>query len=330
MLYVDCRYVGKHGIARFSGEVIARLRVEFRELPLQGKPGPSDVVRFRGLGLRPDDVVYSPGYITGLTPARTVLTLHDLIHIEDPVERSGLKALYYERVVRPASRRSGLVLTVSDLSRTAIQRWLGTPDVRVVNVGNGVSPEFMRSQPIEQVVPGTFVYVGNLRPHKNFPVLLQALRLRPRYRMHIVCPDPAEAYQLTMAAGVEQQTEVHHAVPDRALAELYARSCAVLMPSVSEGFGLPVAEAMCSGRRAVYWEGCGPVAQIADDQGIAVASPCDAALWAEAMDLAATSACQPVRLTPEWRSRYDWDDVARRVTDELGRLTAAVGSGSLP
>src|SRR4051812_39789180 len=278
MLYVDCRYRGTHGIGRFAREVIARLPVEFRELPLPGSPGPADVVRFRALGLGPHDVVYSPGYMTGLTAARTVLTLHDLIHIEDPVERSGLKALYYERVVRPACRRSGLVLTVSDTSRTAIERWLDSPDVRVVNVGNGVSAEFERVRPAERVAPRTFVYVGNLRPHKNFPVLLRALQRRPSYRLHVVCPDRNEAAQLIMAAGVEQQVDVHCTVSDAELARLYTRSCALLMPSTSEGFGLPAAEAMRCGRRPVYWRGCSPVAEIAAGEGIAVVSEHDSGL----------------------------------------------------
>ena len=294
---------------------------------MAGKPAPADLVKFRNLGLGPDDVVYSPGYMTGRTPARTVHTLHDLIHIEDPVERNGLKALYYERVVRPVCRRSGLVLTVSEVSRAALRRWVDAPDVRVVNVGNGVSAEFVQPRPAVLPVPRRFVYVGNFRPHKNFLALLQALRLRPQYHLHVVCPDPAEAYHQVMAAGLEQQVQVHCDVSDAALAQ-YASSCAVLIPCTMEGFGLPAVEAMRCGRRPVYWRGCGSVAEIAADQGIGVAVHHDAPQWAEAMDRAVQSVDTPVRLTAEWCSSYDWDDVARRVADELALLAVPVGSGA--
>ena len=197
-----------------------------------------------------------------------------------------------------------------------------------MNVGNGVSAGFVQPRPAALPVSRRFVYVGNFRPHKNFPVLLQALRLRPQYRLHVVCPDPAEAHHLVLGAGLEQQVQVHCDVSDAALAELYASSCAVLIPSTLEGFGLPAVEAMRCGRRPVYWRGCGSVAEIAVDQGIGVAEHHDASQWAEAMDRAVGSADTPIRLTGEWYSRYDWDDVARRVADELALLAGPVGSGA--
>ena len=163
-----------------------------------------------------------------------------------------------------------------------------------MNVGNGVSAGFVQPRPAALPVSRRFVYVGNFRPHKNFPVLLQALRLRPQYRLHVVCPDPAEAHHLVLAAGLEQQVQVHCDVSDTALAELYASSCAVLIPSTLEGFGLPAVEAMRCGRRPVYWRGCGSVAEIAVDQGIGVAEHHDASQWAEAMDRAVESADTPV------------------------------------
>ena len=64
---------------------------------------------------------------------------------------------------------------------------------------------------------------------------------------------------------------------------------------------------------------------MAEDQGIVVASPHDAELWAEAMDRAVAASAAPVHLTPEWRSRYDWQDVAQRVATELDQLTPALG-----
>ena len=98
------------------------------------------------------------------------------------------------------------------------------------------------------------------------------------------------------------------------------------MPSTSEGFGLPAVEALRCGRRPVYWRGCASVAEIAQDDGIMVASEHDAGQWADAMDRAVAAARTPVRPTARWRSRYEWDNVAHRVADELMRSGAVSGA----
>lgn len=315
MLYVDTRWRGDNGIGRFSREVTTRLVTPYRELTASGRPSSAlDVASFARMRLAAGDVLYSPGYNSGPTRATSILTIHDLIHLDDPAQASSAKSLYYERVVKPTVKKAGLVLTVSDTSRERIASWLDDASVDIHVVGNGSSEAFTPAASGKLVGDPTFLYVGNLRSHKNVGVLMAALRRRPGYRMTVVTSDGAEAMQLAAQHGVAAQVEAVHGVDDQALAELYRGATATLFPSTLEGFGFPALESFLCGTPVVYWSGCAAIAEIAGPSGLAVDDARSGEAWADALDLVAHG---PARLMTEpaesWRTRFDWDAVARRV-----------------
>ncbi|WP_166791353.1 glycosyltransferase family 1 protein [Cryobacterium sp. Hh7] len=267
------------------------------------------------------DVIYSPGYNAGITRARQLLNVHDLIHLQIESERSLAKTIYYNTIVRSAIKHAGVVMTDSTASATAIALWLRSPKVDIVNVGCGRSKAFVAEGVSANFDHPTFLYVGNMnKPHKNFRILLEAIALRPQYKLLVVTGDFDLATSMVRGAGLDAQVEVRTAVPDDELARLYRGASGSLQPSLLEGFGLPPLEAMSCGTRVAYWSGCESVSEIVDGTGVAVSSATDASEWARAMEeLETMSLTGPLSMPREWDERYSWDTVADKVNAVLSR-----------
>lgn len=324
MLYVDTRWDGNHGIGRFARETTSRLGIPFRPLQGGGKPSAAqDAVLPARLRLHSSDLLYSPGYNCGLSRARQILTIHDLIHLDDGGQASLAKRVYYERLVKPVVKRAGLALTVSETSRRRAMEWIGDPAVEVRVVGNGSSDAFSPDGPKNAHNSPTFLYVGNLRSHKNVPVVLRALAQRPEYRLVMVVPDVEEARELVASFGLDRRVDVLSGLGDRELAELYRSVEATLVPSTLEGFGLPALETFLCGTPAIYWSGCESVAEISNGSGIAIQNATDVDEWSAALDAAVTG--DEIVLAEDWRRRYDWDRVGQLVTSALAEYPGAAG-----
>lgn len=321
VLYVDERWRGHHGIGRFAGQVVPRLHIPFE--PIEG-PSPLGLRSLMsGAGLTAADHIYSPGFNASATRARQLLTIHDLIHLDSRDEASMAKQLYYNCVVKPAVLRAGVVHTVSEFSKTRIQEWLNSTGVSVVNVGNGVGDVFDASGVREPLVPRTFLYVGNTKPHKNVEVLFHALKLRPSYRLLVVTGDIALAEGSALRAGVERQVHAMSGVSDERLSSLYRSASGLLFPSLIEGFGLPPLEAVMSGAQVAFSSQCVAVVEVVGDAGHAVARPRVAEAWADAMDaLLAMPRKVDAHVRSELRRRYSWDAVGARVNSSLGDWSA--------
>lgn len=311
-VYIDTRWIGEHGIGRFATEVIARLTTHWTPLGKDGSPSaPADY--FRKANVKRDDLIFSPGYNVSRGVTRQLITVHDLIHLHDQAESSLPKRVYYDRIIKPAVRRSGIVLTVSQASADALSDWLRDPSVDIRVVGNGCSAVFTRTGPEDPDVRGTFLFVGNARPHKNFAVIVGALRIRPDYRLTVVSRDRESLQMIATEAGVVDQIDFRSGLNDEELASAYRSSIGLLMPSTLEGFGLPALESICCGTNVAYWAGCPSVAEIVEDHGIDVKDAASPQQWAAAMDwLVSAESTAP---TSEWFDRYSWDRVAQGVDD---------------
>jgi glycosyltransferase involved in cell wall biosynthesis len=318
-LVVDDRWRGEHGIGRFACEVVRRLAEGWS--PIGGDSSPTsltDVVHGRRLRLSAADVVYSPGFNAGLTTARQVLTLHDLIHLQVRSERSLAKTVFYNTIVRWAVRRAGVVMTVSEASATVIERWLRSPQVHIEVVGCGQSAAFKLDGQKREIHRDTFVYVGNLKPHKNVDVVLDAIALRPEYRLILVTSDVDSARSKIDERGLADQVDIESGITDEDLAALYRGATGALQPSVLEGFGLPALEALGCGTQVAFWQGCASVEEICAGQGVSVADAKDPQGWASAMDQMKTRRANgPIRMPDEWVARYTWDAVATKVEKVL-------------
>lgn len=309
-LWADERYRGTHGIGRYASEVLSRID-DWTPLSLPGKPGsPLDAAR-RLPGNR-QDVVYSPGYAGFVSRTRQILTIHDLIHLQTRWPARAKYIAYYNAVVRPIVRRAGVVVTVSETSRAAIQDWLRDDRVQVVNAGIGVSSAFVDDGVRHEEVHPYLMYVGNLRAHKNLDVVLAALKGIDEVRLYAVVP-AAERDLLRQRAtfhGVADRVVPLAGLEDDELAAYYRGAAATVMPSTLEGFGLPALESVMSGTPVVHWQGCRAVAETVGSFGTAVASASDKLQWREAIQQITERAPSVIPLS---RSDYQWDRTAALV-----------------
>lgn len=230
--------------------------------------------RLRG---EPFDLFFSPTYILPRSLAsRGILTIHDLIHLAFPAEYGRKYRGFYRWLVRPAVQRSRRVFTVSRSSKNDIIRYLGCPEEKIIITPNGVDPHWWASPPDSQVpAPGGLnrefiLFVGNPRPHKNVFRVLEAFQELVREGsfsgiLVVVGLSPGE-----MPSPPAERVRMLPHCSDPELRALYHAARLLAAPSLYEGFGLPVLEAMACGcpvligDRASLPEIAGPAGWVVD------------------------------------------------------------------
>lgn len=207
--------------------------------------------------------IYHAPYI--LTPVRVpgkmVLTVHDVIPLSHPQYSTFYTRLFWKFTGRRAIRHSRRIIGVSeDALKTCARLFCSNITRRSVVIYHGIDPVFHPQPPaiIDDIrlaynLPEKFLlYVGSDRPHKNVTTLLHALALLdPTASVPLVIagfdsessPLRHEAEQLDLNGRVQWIGEV----PDQDLPALYSAAHAFLFPSLVEGFGFPVLEAMACG-----------------------------------------------------------------------------------
>ena len=236
--------------------------------------------------------------------------------------------LYMNAVVPATVRRSARVVTVSDFSRREIVRTLGVPAGKVIVAPNGVDPAFSDPAPRPSPMdPPFFLAVGNLQPRKNLVTLIRGYReMRKRHpgvaeRLVIVGQEWFEATALYREAS-DLLSSGHLAftgyLPDDELIGLLQRATAFAFPSLYEGFGLPVVEAMAVGTPCLVSD-IEVMREVAGDAALML-PPRDQDAWAEA--LARVAGAQPLRagLIEKGKQRasgFTWDRSARAVLHAL-------------
>ncbi len=252
MIYADQRWIGNHGIGRFARQVLARL--DYRPVAMSSNPAsPIDSwLLSRTLSrLERTDVFFSPGYNTPLfCRAPFVFTIHDFSHIHCPENNSLQVQLYYATVMRRACRQAARIVTVSDFTRNEIIEWSRVSAEKVVNVGNGVDTTYHpEGDPYGLPFP-YLLSVSNRKPHKNECRIVKAFATADLdSRIHLVFtgePTPKISRWID-TQQVRSRVDFLGIVPEQNMPSLYRSALALIFPSLYEGFGLPILEAMACG-----------------------------------------------------------------------------------
>lgn len=185
------------------------------------------------------DLFHAPHYVFPAARTRGVVTIHDVIHLDDP---RLAHRMYARFMLNRAVTRSEAILTVSQASASRILRHFPESAGRIVVTPNGVDGIWRSLD--RKPEPDAVVVAGNDKPHKNLDRLVQAWvevrRRRPGALLTIVGCEPERFRDVDGVA-------VRGFVDDATLQSLMQRATAVVSPSLVEGFGLPVAEAMAAG-----------------------------------------------------------------------------------
>ena len=217
---------------------------------------------FEGLG---DTVVTS---VRRLGNCPTAVILYDLIPLQFSahyLSNDSTRAWYFFKLEQ--LRKSDLLLTISESTRREALRVTGMPEPAVINISTAVEDDFFPSPgPDDEwhrlrreygVNNRYILYTGGIDFRKNIERLIAAYAglshaLRKEFQLVIVCaaaPSVKEHYQaLASQLGLRQGSVVFTGyVPHAVLLVLYSRCTLFVFPSFSEGFGIPILEAMKCG-----------------------------------------------------------------------------------
>lgn len=264
------------------------------------------------------------------------VTVHDVIAEDFPnPEVSPVTQQVTRWIIRRAARSATTVLTVSEDSALAIARALGVPGDRVVVAPNGHADPLEVTDPAGELaalgVPDDRPLVlstGNRMPHKNFPTLVRSLAEMPKETRPLLAvtgshgEDPLAP--LVAELGLQDDVLLLGWVTRAQLEALYRRAEVYVCPSLVEGFGLPVVDAMARGCPVVASD-VGALREVGGDAARYVDPTSPASIAAAVGELLADPA-ERARLTAAGLARakeFTWDAAAAVTAGALGRALAA-------
>lgn len=232
------------------------------------------------------DLFHEPHYTLPIgLRRRSVVTIHDLIHLKMPQYFTLLQRTYARSMLSHAIRHSGSIIAVSQKTKEDIIETFGVKENDVFVVYNGIRPTFRRIDDQDAVerfrktngLERPFVlYVGNIKPHKNIPNLLAAFSEARSQLGHLdlvfaggsCLGDRSllnQARQLKIAEAIRDL----HQLSDHELVFAYNAAELVVLPSLYEGFGFPALEAMACGTPTIV-SNAGALPEIVGDAAVVI------------------------------------------------------------
>lgn len=283
------------------------------------------------------DVVHFPDFVARpVKRAKVVVTVHDLSFVRLPETVEPKNRAYLARHVPRSIERADAVIAVSDFTRREIEDVYPNARGKVHVVRHGIRPSLQASDgntaPVDlPELPGRFVLaVGTLEPRKNLGVLLDAIRIvRSDAKLNDVALVvvggrgwlTGELEQRLAAEQTNGRVVRLGYVSDATLGALYRRAAVLAFPTLYEGFGLPVLEAMAAGLPVV----CTRVASLPEVAGDAALLVDE--LLAEPLAHALRRVLSHEALAADLRRRgleraaaFTWNQAARQTLDVYRRV----------
>jgi len=251
------------------------------------------------------DLLHSPAFIAPLRcPCPSVVTVHDLTFVMFPQHFERRWRLYLTWIMPRVLRSASAVICVSQQTKTDLLRYYTISPDKVHVVYNGIDHTRFHPGATLDVnwargvgIRGRYLlHVGTLSYRKNIKTLLLAvaqLRSNGKWTDRQVVlagaeipalPGAAEIYETIQALGLARDVILAGRVPDEHLPGLYAHASTLVMPSLYEGFGLPVLEGMAAGTPVVTSD-ASSLAEIAGDAAMFFPAQDEAALAAAIVEV---------------------------------------------
>jgi glycosyltransferase involved in cell wall biosynthesis len=266
----------------------------------------------------------------------TVITVHDLafMRFPDTFTPAHLRRLLW--FTRDSVMRATHVVAVSDATKTDLCEMLDVAPGKVTVIHHGVDArQFHRARRLPPDRPPYILSVGALQPRKNYLLLIRAFKalcglLRDRIDLLIVGqrgwlwePIEREAAEGPYA----ERIHLKGYVPDQELQDLYASATLAAFPSLYEGFGIPLLEAMASGVPVIA-SNASAFPEVIGDAGILL-DPGDEAAWTETMRGVIRGDIDAERLRAKGIARagdFTWRCAAEKTLEVYRNVVAARGT----
>lgn len=194
---------------------------------------------------------------------KVITTIHDLTYILYPETISGNSRRRLEKDMRHTIRQSDFIITVSKNSKREIIKYLNIDERKIAVVYNGVDEVYKKVLSSEEIsaakkkynIPGKYLlYLGTLEPRKNIETIIKAyncFKKSHKEEIKLVLAGKKgwlyeSIFKLVKDFGIENEVIFTDYIDDADKAPLYQGAEIFLFPSLYEGFGIPVIEAMAS------------------------------------------------------------------------------------
>ncbi|WP_158615267.1 glycosyltransferase family 1 protein [Acidipila sp. EB88] len=336
---VNARFLAHRitGIQRYAREIASRLGGSPEMLkPSNGKGARGHLWEQLALPrLAGGRLLWSPCGAGPLSYTRQVVTFHDLFPLEHPEWYSAAYAKWYSLMFRRLATNAAHLIAVSSYTKDRLVRQLGCDPDDVTVVYNGpaqstrLSTTFEAARACAALALPSRRYVlslSSLEARKNLPTIFAAWRIAQRSLPDnvwlVLAGQQADAsvFGKQQLSAIPARVHFTGYVAEEHLAGLYSGASLFLFPSLAEGFGLPLLEAMSCGLRAVTSNNSS-LPEVGGDAAFYV-DPLDVRELAAAIlrHIASENAASaPFLPAMEQASRFCWTDSARRTEDVLQR-----------
>jgi len=284
------------------------------------------------LARQPHDLYHALAFVAPLLRPRRplVVTVYDLTFLRYPERLSRARRAYLQALTPLSCRQARRVLAISESTKRDLVELLGLPEDKIIVTPLGYDEAAMRPQDAASVaafrqakgLPERFwLFIGTIEPRKNLPFLLDAYaRLKPDERLPLLLGGGGgwgvQAVQEAIARHrLQADVRLLGFLPAEELPLWYASAEAFLYPSVFEGFGLPVLEALACGTPTLTTN-VSSLPEVAADAALCL-PPDDLEAWTAGLRLA---------LDADWRAaaqlrglaqarRFSWQQTARLTLD---------------
>jgi glycosyltransferase involved in cell wall biosynthesis len=264
----------------------------------------------------------------------SVVTIFDLSFLRYPERLSASRRLYLRLVTRLSARRARRVIAISESGKAEISELLGIPTGRIDVAVPGVEPEFKPLPPVEiaafrqrQQLPDRFIlYLGTIEPRKNLDTLLHAYaRLPQRKQVKLVLAGGIgwlanPILKLIEQLDLRQDVIVPGYVPGDLLPMWYNAAELFVYPSLYEGFGLPLLEAMACGV-PVMASNTTSLPEAVGTAGILL-PPMDREVWVDRLGSLLDNPAEQISLSGRGRQRaeeFTWKRTAQQIVKSYHR-----------
>jgi glycosyltransferase involved in cell wall biosynthesis len=227
------------------------------------------------------DLLHSMAFVTPWLSRRpAVVTVFDLSFMHFPEAFPVAQRWYLTSQTVRSVRRARRVITISESGRQDVHRFFGVPPTRIDVIYPGVDTVYRPLPPEEiaafrerQDLADRFVlHVGTLQPRKNIPTLIEAFaQAAPPDVMLILVGGKGwlfeEIFSRVQALGLQERVRFTGYVPDEDMPLWYNAASVLAFPSLYEGFGMPVVEAMACGTPVVA-AGCSSLPEAVGETGL--------------------------------------------------------------